>query len=179
MSKLKGIIKSIISGGGVIEKCRKHGMNIGANTFIYSSNIDYGHAFLISVGDNCTITGATLLAHDATTKKQLGYVKVGRINIGNNVFIGQGAIVLPGVTVEDNVIIGAGTVVSRSIPSNSVVVGNPARIIGKTTDYMQKHENRIKKNPELVWKTYCADKSTEEKMEMRQKLENNIIGYDN
>lgn len=49
--------------------------------------------------------------------------------IGNNVWIGGGAIILPGVTIGDNVVIGAGSVVTRSIPSNTVAVGNPCRVI--------------------------------------------------
>lgn len=49
--------------------------------------------------------------------------------IGNNVWIGGGAIILPGVTIGDNVVIGAGSVVTRDIPSNTVAVGSPCRVI--------------------------------------------------
>lgn len=177
MLKIKRIIKNIIYRGGELEKCKKHGMSVGRNTSIYPSNIDYGHAFLISVGDNCTITGATLLAHDASTKKQLGYVKVGRIDIGDNVFVGQGAIILPGVTIGNDVIVGAGTVVTKNIPSNSVVVGNPAIVIANTADYLKRHKKNIESG-KLVWNTYCADKSQEEIENMKVKLINNKIGYD-
>lgn len=51
------------------------------------------------------------------------------IVLGNNVWIGAGAIVLPGVTVGDNSIIGAGAVVTRDVPANAVAVGNPARVV--------------------------------------------------
>ena len=51
------------------------------------------------------------------------------ITIGDNVWIGGGAIVLPGVTIGDNVTIGAGSVVTKDIPSNVVAVGNPCRVI--------------------------------------------------
>lgn len=51
------------------------------------------------------------------------------VTIGNNVWIGGGAIILPGVTIGDNTTIGAGSVVSKSIPANSLAVGNPARVI--------------------------------------------------
>jgi len=50
--------------------------------------------------------------------------------IGSDVWVGYGAIILSGVTVGDSVIIGAGAVVTRDIPSNSVAVGNPARVVG-------------------------------------------------
>lgn len=51
------------------------------------------------------------------------------ITIGNDVWIGGGVIVLPGVTIGDNCVIGAGSVVTRSIPSNSLVVGNPCQVV--------------------------------------------------
>ncbi len=51
------------------------------------------------------------------------------IVIGDNVWLGGGAIVLPGVTVGENTIIGAGAVVSRDVPPNVVAIGNPARVV--------------------------------------------------
>ncbi len=51
------------------------------------------------------------------------------IHIGNNVWIGAGAVILPGVTVGDNTVIGAGSVVTKDIPANVVAVGNPCRVL--------------------------------------------------
>ncbi len=51
------------------------------------------------------------------------------IKIGNNVWIGGGAIVCPGVTIGDNAVIGAGSVVTKDIPANTLAVGNPCRVI--------------------------------------------------
>ncbi len=51
------------------------------------------------------------------------------VHIGDHVWIGGGAIILPGVTIGDNVVIGAGSVVTKDIPSNSVAFGNPCRVI--------------------------------------------------
>lgn len=51
--------------------------------------------------------------------------------IGDNVWIGGGAILLPGVTIASNTVIGAGSVVTKDIPSNVVALGNPCRVIRK------------------------------------------------
>ncbi|WP_045740737.1 MULTISPECIES: sugar O-acetyltransferase [Actinoplanes] len=51
------------------------------------------------------------------------------ITIGDNVWLGSGAIVLPGVTIGDNTVVGAGAVVTKDLPANVVAVGNPARIV--------------------------------------------------
>jgi maltose O-acetyltransferase len=51
------------------------------------------------------------------------------IDIGNNVWLGGGVIVLPGVTIGDNTVVGSGAVVARDLPANVVAVGNPARVV--------------------------------------------------
>ncbi len=58
--------------------------------------------------------------------------------IGNNVYIGNNVIILPGVTIGNNVIIGAGAVVTKNIPDNSVAVGVPARVIKTADEYLEK-----------------------------------------
>ena len=62
------------------------------------------------------------------------------ISVGNNVFIGGNSQILYGVSIGNNVIIGAGSVVVKDIPDNSVVAGNPARIIGEYDDILKKYE---------------------------------------
>ncbi len=51
------------------------------------------------------------------------------VRIGNNVWIGAGSVILPGITIGDNTVIGAGSVVTRDIPANVVAVGNPCRVL--------------------------------------------------
>jgi maltose O-acetyltransferase len=82
-----------------------------------------------------------IVAHDASSKLFLGYDKIGKVVIGDNVFIGQNTIILPNVTIVNRVIIGAGSVVTRDIPSNSVAAGNPARVKCMLDEYMEKISN--------------------------------------
>lgn len=143
-----------IDDRSAIEIAIANGLKIGKNHHIMEGCIiDPGHCFLITIGDNVTLAPRVhILAHDASTKMHLGYAVVGRVSIGNNTFIGAGSIVLPNVTIGDNVIIGAGSVVSKSIPSNTVAVGVPARPIGTTSDYIMKRKSQMDTAP-------CYDKS--------------------
>lgn len=101
-----------------------------------------------------------MLAHDASTKKELGYSKVGCVNIGDNVFVGYGCIILPNVNIGNNVIIGAGTVVSKNVPNNVVIVGNPYRIICTYEEYMDKNREKLKNFP--VSNVLFANKTEEQ-----------------
>lgn len=64
-------------------------------------------------------------------KRELFYKPV---SIGNNVWIGENVVILPGVTIGNGVIVGAGSVVTKNIPDNCMVVGNPARVLKKYSD---------------------------------------------
>lgn len=159
----------------VIDQYRQMGITIGENVQIMNSNLDGGHGFLIDIGNNVTITGATILAHDGSTKAALGYSKVGRVTIGDEVFIGTHAVILPNVTIGSKVIIGAGCVVSKSIPSNSVVAGSPARVICTYDEYIAKHRAQMETLP--VYHTYWPEKTEEEKQQMKRELAD-TMGYD-
>ena len=171
-------LKRHIRGGGnpSIDELRLNGAVIGDNCHIYGS-VDNGHEFLVTIGDNVTLaSGCKLLTHDGSTKKPLGYSRVGRIDIGNDVFIGAAAIVLPNVKIGSKVVIGAGSVVAKDIPDNSVVVGNPARVISTYDAYMDKIQRQFESSP--TWRTHYSKKSDDEKSEMREKLLKSGIGFD-
>ena len=127
-----------------IWQLRKNGAIIGENVSLNSASIDYNCAALIEIGNNVAISTATILAHDASTKIPLGYTKIAKTIIGNNVFIGAGSIVLPGSRVGNNVIIGAGTVVKGIVPDNSVYTGNPGVVVCSYDDYVKKNKERMK-----------------------------------
>ena len=81
----------------------------------------------VFIGPNCGFYSA---GHPIdVSKRSSGLEYALPINIGNDVWIGGGTSVLPGVTIGDNCTIGGGSVVVKSIPANSVAVGNPCRVI--------------------------------------------------
>lgn len=81
----------------------------------------------VFVAPNCGFYTAGHPIEYIERNKGLEYAK--NIKVGNNVWIGGNTLVLPGVTIGDNVVIGAGSVVNKDIPSNSVAVGNPCKVI--------------------------------------------------
>lgn len=127
----------------------KNGLRLGINCYIAPSVlIDPTFPWLISIGDNCYLTfNVIILAHDASTKNYIDYTKIGAVTIGNNCFVGAGSIILPNVHVGDNVIIGAGSVVTKDISSNSVVAGNPAKVINMTQKLVNFHSSRLRSRP--------------------------------
>jgi maltose O-acetyltransferase len=100
---------------------------------------------------------------------------VGKVTIGDEVFVGYGTIILPNVRIGSRVVVGAGSVVTRDIPDNSVAAGNPAKVIGTYDDFLKKHSEQMKTRP--VYHTLWSDKTWEEKEQMRRELVDGI-GYD-
>lgn len=94
--------------------------------------------YLIEIGDNVQITNnVKFFCHGAAwvfRKKYPQFDFFGKIKIGNNVYIGNNALVMAGVTIGDNVIIAAGSVITKSIEDNSIVGGNPAKTLGSVDD---------------------------------------------
>lgn len=172
----KKLKRKIQGGYPTVEEYRMRGVVIGENCHIYGS-IDYGHEFLVTMGDNVTLaSGCSLLTHDGSTKKICGYSRVGRIDIGNDVFIGASSIVLPNVKIGNKVIIGAGSIVTKDIPDNTIAVGNPARVIGTYDDYVKKVKDQFESLP--TWSTHFSKKTDIEKQQMRDALHENGYGFD-
>jgi maltose O-acetyltransferase len=134
-----------IRGEQDLNKLIKRGLKLGNNlTRMSGCIIDPSHCWHIEIGDDVILApNVHILAHDASTKLFLNYTRIANVRIGNRVFIGAGTIILPGVSVGDNVIIGAGSVVSKNIPTNSVAIGSPARVICSLEDYIKKEKMKM------------------------------------
>lgn len=162
--RLKDVIRRIIGEtptATLVARGLKVGRNFCRRQGCY---IDPTHCFLIEIGDNVTFSiRVTLMAHDASTKEFLGYTKIGRVTIGDNVFVGANTTILPGVQIGNNVIIGAGSVVTRSIPDGMVAAGNPAKVICSLEDYKAKWttESRIFDNSYRFSKALTAEQILE------------------
>lgn len=124
---------------------RKVGVKIGKGSRVMGSlyRIFSEEAYLISIGENCLISSeVTILTHDGSVDVfRREFPKADRIkpvSIGDNVFIGHRAIIMPGVNIGSNVVIGTGSVVNKDIPSGTVYAGVPAKFIKSIDDYKEK-----------------------------------------
>ena len=130
---------------------RKSGFKIGDNTYLQSPKtfrIDLTRPSLITIGSDCFFNVRnSVIAHDVASrvfiKKYNDYLpSEGRITIGNNVVFGSDVTVLKGVTIGNNCIIGLGSVVTRDIPSNSVAIGVPAKVICTLDEFYEKRKKK-------------------------------------
>jgi acetyltransferase-like isoleucine patch superfamily enzyme len=142
MSFTMKLIKDCTLGSNtkIMEFVNLYGCNIGKNCFIgpfveiqKDVNIDddtrvSSHTFIcegVDIGKNCFIAHGVMFVNDKYTENRDDWV-LRNTKIGNNVRIGSNATILP-VNIGDNVVIGAGAVVTKNVPSNSIVKGNPAK----------------------------------------------------
>lgn len=111
-----------------------YGYNIFLGENFYSNyNLTVLDCAKVVIGDNVLIgpnVGLFTAGHPLDVEKRVKGIEFAKpITIGNNVWIGGGAIINPGVSIGDNTVIGAGSIVTKDIPANSVAVGNPCRVI--------------------------------------------------
>lgn len=145
ITKLSMIIRNkIMKAIDPVGWVRKIGVNFPAGGLHLYGRIGWStEPWIITLGNNVHITdGVKFITHDGGTllfRDRVPDLEITKpIKVGNNVYIGNNVILLPGVTIGNNVIIGAGAVVSRDIPDNSLAVGVPARVIKTADEYFEK-----------------------------------------
>lgn len=121
-----------------IAALRSRGIQVGDSVAIYECVFDFIYPFLITIGDYCTLTGAQVMCHDESSILFCNRTTVAPVTIRDRVFVGRGAILLPGVTIGPDAIVGAGAVVACDVPAGAVVAGNPARVIGTVDEVMSR-----------------------------------------
>ncbi len=133
-----------------INYLRGRGAKIGDDCLIFTINFST-EPYLIEIGNHVVVSpGVTFITHDGSVwlfrDKYPDITVFGKITVGNNSFIGINCIILPGTEIGNNCIIGAGAVVRGKIPDNSVVMGNPAKVVMKTDiaeKFLVNNKNRV------------------------------------
>ena len=127
----------------VMANCGMRHIHFGRNVVV-----NFGCKFVddgdIFIGDDCMIgPGCVLATSIHPISPRLRKYKIQRnksIRLGSNVWLGAGAIVMPGITIGDNSIVGAGAVVTKDVEANTIVVGNPARMLRRITEDDDRYE---------------------------------------
>ncbi len=128
-----------------IEKLRQQGVKIGADCVIFTTQFSL-EPYLVEIGNRVAVSGGTVfLTHDGSIwllrSRRANAQHFGKITVGDNTYVGQNCIILPGTQIGANCIIGAGAVVRAKIPDNSIVVGNPATVVGRTSLFLEMLDN--------------------------------------
>ncbi len=139
--------------------------SMGENVF-FQTRLIPSDPHLIKFHNNIVVTSnVTFVTHDIF---HLGLNNMGKgyfpyeqncIEIMDNVFIGCNTTILGGIKIGPNAVVGAGSVVTKDVPENSVVAGNPAKVIGTFDAFLEKRSQKEEiKNPELLWKLFEENK---------------------
>jgi acetyltransferase-like isoleucine patch superfamily enzyme len=148
IKKLKKLIfKTRILIAGEFDRAalfqKQFGVKFGKNVRITGIPSFGSEPYLISIGDNVTITQeVSFINHDGGVallrNKYPDIDLIKPITVGNNVFIGARTTILPGVNIGNSVIVGAGSLVTKDVPDNTVIGGVPARILKSLDAYEEK-----------------------------------------
>jgi acetyltransferase-like isoleucine patch superfamily enzyme len=144
-----------------IKYLRKQGIKIGERCRVRTMKFST-EPYLIEIGNHVAVAANTeFITHDGATWcfEELPGGVFGKIIIGNNVFIGINCIILSNTTIGDNCIVGAGSVVRGHFPENSIICGNPAQVIAKTSVQRM----LFRQNPGLI-KTHGLSGSQKDKL---------------
>ena len=120
------------------------GVNLGKNNDIQENALWSSEPWLITVGDDCQfVLGSRIFTHGGgkvLRTIESDFDSFGKVVIGNGVYLGANSLIMPGCTIGNGVLVAAGSVVTKSIPDQVIVAGNPAQIICTIDEYYQKNK---------------------------------------
>ena len=148
--------------------------NVGNNLF-FQPRLLPDEPKLIKFGNNVTVaSNVTFVTHDVIDKvlNNMNYdfhfnYNCSPIIIGDNVFIGCNVTILSNIIIGNNVIVAAGSVVTKDVPNNSIVAGNPAKVVGSFEEYVNNRKNindallypYDDDSINLIWKRFMNEKN--------------------
>ncbi len=125
-----------------IDALRRRGVRIGEQCIVLTEQFST-EPYLVELGNHVAVAGGTVfLTHDGSafllraTRPEAQHF--GRIVVGDWTLIGQNCIILPGARIGARCVIGAGSVVRGGVPDGSVVLGNPATVVGRTDEFLKR-----------------------------------------
>ena len=129
------------------------GHHVHMGDMVYANSnltlVDDGHIYIgnkVMFGPNVTVATANHPIDAELRDKGLQYNK--DVHIGDNVWLGAGVVIVPGITIGDNAIIGAGSIVTKDIPANVVAVGNPCKVMREVGEHDREY---FYKNEKIDW----------------------------
>lgn len=134
-------IRTRLRNGAVAARSLGATVGDGCRILSFTVRSDY---HLVSIGDRVTVSSdVVFITHDGAgwlvrDNRGRRYYRLGRIEIGNDVFIGANVIIMPQVRIGDRCIVAAGSVVTKSVPAGTIVGGNPAKVIGEFDGFSEK-----------------------------------------
>ena len=120
------------------------GVKIGGGNFIADKDHWPSEPYLITIGSNCALTkGVKIFTHGGALvarRKYPNYDVFGMVEVGDYCYIGTNSLIMPGVKIGNGSMVAAGSVVTKSVPPNMVVGGNPARILCTVDEYIERNK---------------------------------------
>jgi maltose O-acetyltransferase len=169
-----------LRGDPNLDRLVAQGLELGTGTHIARPiYIDQLHPWLITIEDYVTVGPfVSIITHDTSLAQHTGQTRLGRVVLGKRVYVGVGAILLPGTNIGEDSVVGAGAVVHGEVPPGSLVIGNPGKVapVKSAVAWHRVSATRAPSWPDEGW-TVFSGITEERKRAQREALANGGSGY--